>query len=121
MGAQGVAIRLLFRHDRVWDFFIAEAFAHDPDLWAEHVGDARFRGAYLRIAETWGPESAKKVRDLLSLSAADSGDHSTSDDFIKRLENRLRDKKRRGGAALRRSLIKSPDLAQTRGGSLPEL
>ena len=44
-GAQGVVDRLLFRHERVWDFFIAAAFAHDPDLWAEHVGDARFRGA----------------------------------------------------------------------------
>ena len=98
MGAQGVVDRLLFRHDRVWDFFIAAAFAQDPDLWAEHVGDARFRGAYLRIAETWDPESAKKVRDQLSLSAADSGDHSTSDEFIKRLEKRLRSKR---GATVR--------------------
>jgi hypothetical protein len=92
-GAQGVLDRLLFRHDRVWDFFIAAAFAQDPDLWAEHVGDARFRGAYLRIAETWDPEGAKKVRDLLNVTAADSGDHSTSDEFIKLLEKRLRAKK----------------------------
>jgi hypothetical protein len=97
-GAQGVVDRVLFRHDRVWDFFIAAAFAQDPDLWAEHVGDTRFRGAYLRIAETWDPEAAKKVRDLLNVAAADSGDHSTSDEFIKRLQKRLRteprDKKR---------------------------
>jgi hypothetical protein len=92
--AQGVVDRPLFRHDRVWDFFIAAAFAQDPDLWAEHVRDARFRGAYLRIAETWDPEDAKKVRDLLNVAAADSGDHSTSDEFIKRLEKRLRAKKR---------------------------
>lgn len=92
-GAQGVTDRILFRHDRVWDFFIAAAFSHDPDLWAEHVGDARFRGAYLRIAETWDPESARKVRDQLNIAAADSGDHSTSDEFIKRLEKRLRAKK----------------------------
>ncbi len=91
-GAQGVTDRILFRHDRVWDFFIAAGFSHDPDLWAEHVGDARFRGAYLRIAETWDPESAKKVRDQLNIAAADSGDHSTSDEFIKRLEKRLRSK-----------------------------
>jgi hypothetical protein len=49
---------------------------------------------YLRIAETWDPEDAKKVRDLLNVAAADSGDHSTSDEFIKRLEKRLRAKKR---------------------------
>jgi len=60
-GTQGVVDRLLFRHDRVWDFFVAAVFAVYPDLWAEHVGDARFRGAYLRIAETWDPEGAKKA------------------------------------------------------------
>jgi len=92
--AQGVTDRILFRHDRVWDFFIAAAFSDDPDLWAEHVGDARFRGAHLRIAETWDLESAKKVRDQLNIAAADSGDHSTSDEFIQRLEKRLQAKKR---------------------------
>jgi hypothetical protein len=92
-GAQSVVDRLLFRHDRVWDFFIAAAFALDPDLWAEHVGDARFRGAYLRIAETWDHDSAKRVRDQLNVAAAHSGDHSTSDEFIKRLEKRVRAKK----------------------------
>ena len=97
-GAQGVVDRLLFRHDRVWDFFIAAAFLDDLDIWAEHVGDPRFRGAYLRIAETWDPESAKKVRDQLNIAAAHSGDHSTSDEFIKRLERRLRSKK---GATVR--------------------
>jgi HEAT repeat protein len=101
-GAQGVVDRLLFRHDRVWDFFIAAVFADDPDLWAAHVNDARFRGAYLRIAETWDPESAKKVRDHLNVSAAESGDHSTSDEFIKRLEKRLRAKKARPARAVAR-------------------
>jgi hypothetical protein len=99
-GSEGLVDRLLFRHDRVWDFFIAKAFEGDLDLWAEHVGDARFRGAYLRIAETWDPESAKKVRDQLNLAAADSGDHSTSDEFIKRLEKRLRAKKAAEAEAL---------------------
>jgi hypothetical protein len=59
-GAQGVVDRLLFRHDRVWDFFLAAAFAKDPNLWEEHVGDARFRGAYLRIAETWDPKGRQE-------------------------------------------------------------
>jgi hypothetical protein len=62
--AQGVVDRPLFRHDRVWDFFKAATFAQDPDFRAEHVRDPRFRGAYLRIAETWDPEGARKVRDL---------------------------------------------------------
>jgi hypothetical protein len=62
--AQGVVDRPLFRHDRVWDFFKAATFAQDPDFRAEHVRDPRFRGAYLRIAETRDQEGAKKVRDL---------------------------------------------------------
>ena|SRR5271166_973669 len=92
-GAQGVDDLLLFRHDRVWDFFIAAAFAKDWDLLKEHVGDARFRGAFLRIAGTWDPERAKEVRDVLNDSAADSGDHSTSDEVIKLLKKRPRAKK----------------------------
>jgi hypothetical protein len=89
-GATGFVDRILFRHDRVWDFFMAAAFSDDPALWEEHVADPRFRGVYLRIAETWDAESAKQVRELLNLAAAETGDHSTNDEFIKRLEQRLR-------------------------------
>jgi FtsH Extracellular len=95
-GPEGIEERIQFRHDRVWDFFIAAAFRYDPDLWAKHLGDPRFRGAYLRIAETWEPEAAAKVRDQLSLTAAESGDHTTSDEFIKRLEARRRSRERGG-------------------------
>jgi len=40
--------------------------------------------------ETWEPEAAAKIRDQLALAAAESGDHTTSDEFIKRLEARRR-------------------------------
>jgi hypothetical protein len=93
-GATGVTERIQFRHDRVWDFFIAAAFSSDPELWAEHIKDARFRGAYLRIAETWELADATKVRDKLIVDAAESGDHTTSDEFVKRLEPRRRTRKR---------------------------
>ena len=88
-----MAERIQFRHDRVWDFFIAAAFLGDPDLWAGHLADPRFRGAYLRIAETWVPEAAAKVRDRLVVTAAERGDHTVSDEFIKRLEARRRSRK----------------------------
>jgi hypothetical protein len=65
--------RIQFRHDRVWDFFLAAAFLDDPDLWAEHLDDPRFRGVYLRIAETWPPGAAAKVRDRLAVTAAKTG------------------------------------------------
>jgi hypothetical protein len=92
-GATGPLDRVQFRHDRVWDFFIAAAFRADPDLWAVHIKDPRFRGAYLRIAETWDTAHATLVRNKLIVSAAVSGDHTTSDEFIKRLEPRRHAKK----------------------------
>jgi hypothetical protein len=93
-GTTGIMERIQFRHDRVWDFFIAAAFSSDPDLWAAHIKDPRFRGAYLRIAETWEPAHAAQVRDRLVVHAAESGDHTTSDAFVKRLETRRPAKKR---------------------------
>ena len=87
-GPTGVEERIQFRHDRVWDFFIAAAFLDNLDLAADYVADPRFRGAYLRIAETWEPGAAAKVGDQLVLSAAERGDHATSDEFVKRLRSR---------------------------------
>ena len=93
-GAQGVVDRLLFRHDRVWDFFIAAAFPRSGSL-----GGACRRRAFPRglpaHRRDLGPRERQEGRDQLNLSAADSGDHSTSDEFIKRLEKRLRTKKGR--------------------------
>ena len=91
--------RIQFRHDRVWDFFIAAAFQEDPDLWEEHLADPRFRGAYLRIAETWDPEAAKLVRDALVANAAEHKDHTTSDEFVKRLETRRAKADRKANAS----------------------
>src|SRR6266498_4555479 len=94
-GSAGTDERIQFRHDRVWDFFIAAAFAVDAALMEEHVADPRFRGAYLRIAETWEPSAAVRVREHLIVVAAEDGDHTTSDEFIKRLEARRRAKTHR--------------------------
>jgi hypothetical protein len=69
-GVKGEEQRTQFRHDRVWDFFMAAAFLADPDLWQKYLDDARFRGVYLRIAETWDVDDAKRVRDRLVMAAA---------------------------------------------------
>jgi|GEM_PF-2762784 len=87
-GADKMVDRVQFRHDRVWDFFIAAAFSADPELWEKHIEDPRFRGAYLRIADTWEPAHAALVREKLIVKAAERGDHTTSDEFIRRLEKR---------------------------------
>jgi len=94
----GTEERIQFRHERVWDFFIAAAFAADPELMLEHLADPRFRGSYLRIAETWEPDAATRVREQLVVVAAERGDHTTSDEFIRRLEARRRARRRRDPA-----------------------
>ncbi|MFC6739818.1 HEAT repeat domain-containing protein [Methylobacterium tardum] len=93
-GVAGIEERIQFRHDRVWDFFISAAFRCDLDSAEAHLADPRFRGAYLRIAETWPINHAALIRDRLSLIAAHRGDHATSDEFIKRLEARRRSRRR---------------------------
>lgn len=77
--------RNVFRHERVWDFFIAAAFKVDHSLMEASLGDARFRGVYLRIADTWPPEHAKVVRDRLVEIAAQTNDNTTSNEFVRRL------------------------------------
>jgi hypothetical protein len=72
------------------DFFIAAPFNADPELWEEYIEDTRFRGACLRIAETWEPRHADLVRERLIVNVADKGDHTTSDEFVRRLEKRRR-------------------------------
>lgn len=81
--------REMFRHERVWDFFVAKAFEVDAEMRDKYLDDPRFRGAYLRIAETWPPDRAKVVRDLLVNNAASSNDNITSNEFVRRLQMRL--------------------------------
>lgn len=81
--------RVIFRHDRIWDFFMAAAFEADADLVEAHLGDPRFRGVYLRIAETWPPEKAMVVRDALVQVAAERNEHAVSDAVVMRLKARL--------------------------------
>ena len=82
--------RLLFRHDRVWDFFLAAAFDDDPDL----VGAARGRSALPRRAvanprRVGLPKKAKELADVLAVIGAETGDHTTSDEYLLRLKPRL--------------------------------
>jgi hypothetical protein len=80
--------RNVFRHDRVWDFFLSAAFEHDRTLWERYGSDPRFRGAVLRIAERWDPEKARELQDSLAEFGADTGDHTTGDDVLRVLRAR---------------------------------
>ncbi len=95
-----------FRHDKIQEFFIAQTFLADGNLRVlEHLGDPRFRGVYFLMAYLLPPEKARELRDLLVEYAAETRDHTVSDDFVKLLKARegadkARASSQRGGASV---------------------
>jgi hypothetical protein len=79
---------LIFRHDRVVDFFMYIAFAADDQLQIKYMEDAKFRGVFLLFAQTADLEVARRLRDFIVSRAAHSLDHSLSDEFVRRLNSR---------------------------------
>jgi DNA replicative helicase MCM subunit Mcm2 (Cdc46/Mcm family) len=77
-----------FRHDTVMDYFMYIAFADDDDLQTKYMDDPRFRGVYLLFAERALLERAQLLRDLLVTRAAETGDHTLSDEYVRRLNAR---------------------------------
>jgi hypothetical protein len=77
-----------FRHDTVMDYFMYMAFADDDTLQAEYMDDPRFRGVYLLFAEKAPLQRARLLRDLLVTRAAETGDHTLSDEYVRRLNTR---------------------------------
>jgi hypothetical protein len=83
-----VETRWFFRHDKIQDFFLSEAFMDSPERQNEHMGDARFRGVYLYLARRLSMEKALNLRHQLTEYAADHADHSVSDAYIQMLRTR---------------------------------
>ncbi|WP_152622632.1 HEAT repeat domain-containing protein, partial [Archangium violaceum] len=80
-----------FRHDKLWDFFIAQTFlGKDNERILEHQDDPRFRGVYFLLAKLLEPEVALEVQDHLVEHAAETRDHTVSDEFVTRLQDRWR-------------------------------
>ncbi len=78
-----------FRHDKIQEFFIAQTFLGAANLRViEHMGDPRFRGVYFLMASLLPPEKARELRELLVDYAAETRDHTVSDDFVKLLKSR---------------------------------
>jgi len=75
-----------FRHEKVADFFVAQAFLQaTDDRQTQHFADSRFRGVYLLLA-TLLPEPQKMaLREQLIQYAARHNDHLLSDAFIRRV------------------------------------
>jgi hypothetical protein len=86
-----------FRHDKIAEFFIAQTFLSENETAKQrieqHISDPRFRGVYFLLATTMPDEAAAELREYLIQYAAESKDHSVSDEFV------LRFGSRRSGAA----------------------
>ncbi|WP_257459670.1 HEAT repeat domain-containing protein [Archangium lipolyticum] len=80
-----------FRHDKLQDFFIAQTFLGPGNARIiEHVDDPRFRGVYFLLAKLLPPEKARELQDQLVARAAETHDHTVSDEFVKLVEARRR-------------------------------
>ncbi|HCK81122.1 MAG TPA: PBS lyase [Candidatus Competibacteraceae bacterium] len=78
-----------FRHDKITDFFIVQAFlGPENDKPEQHLGDARFRGVYLQLARLLPLNDARALERRLIDYAADTQDHTVSDAFIQLLRAR---------------------------------
>ena len=78
-----------FRHDKIWEFFILQAFlGEDNDRPRKHKQDSRFRGVYFLLVNLLPLEDAEMLREELIQYAADSGDHTVSDRFVQLLRTR---------------------------------
>jgi hypothetical protein len=78
-------VGLLFRYDKVMDFFMQIAFAKDEKLQLQHMDDPKYRGVYLLFAQTADVETARRLRDMIVHRAANTRDHTLSDEFVRRL------------------------------------
>jgi hypothetical protein len=77
-----------FRHDKIAEFFILQALLNQPERQKQHLSDARFRGVYFMLANLLSLEDALALRELLIQYAADTKDHTISDEVIQLLRER---------------------------------
>lgn len=88
-GAADASPRWTFRHDKIMDFFLVQAFLGvGNERPQQHLGDARFRGAYLQLANILPVDAAEALERMLIDYAADTKDHTVSDDFVQLLRVR---------------------------------
>lgn len=85
--------RWYFRHDKIMDFFLVQEFMDREELWENHLDDPRFRGVYFLLAYKLDYHTAMLLRERLIQHAADSKDHSLSDNFVQILRSRKKPKK----------------------------
>ena len=79
----------VFRHDKIRDYFLIQAFFHDLDKRIQdHIDDSRFRGVYLMLASRLPVTQARELKDVLVERAAETKDHHLSDAVVEVLKTR---------------------------------
>jgi HEAT repeat protein len=77
-----------FRHDKIMEFFVVQTFLKNGDRPSEHMGESRFRGTYFLLADLMPLDAAIALQQELVEYAADTKDHSVSDNFIQLVRSR---------------------------------
>ena len=81
-----------FRHDKLWEFFIAQTFlSSKPDAEQrrkDHMGDPRFRGVYLLLGSAMPIAEAISLMDEFVLYGANNDDHTVSDPLVQIVSSR---------------------------------
>jgi len=78
-----------FRHEKNRVYYVVQKFLNDTDKQKDHLGDTRYDGVYLLLAQLQPVEEAMKLERLLISYAAHTGNHTVSDSFVKILERRI--------------------------------
>lgn len=82
------AIQWFFRHEKIADYFVAQAFFQATDeRQTQHLADSRFRGVYLLLASLLPEPQKMALREQLIQYAAKNNDHILSDAFIQRVSS----------------------------------
>jgi hypothetical protein len=73
-----------FRHERISDWFVMQTFLGDANPRpAQHLDDDRFRGIYFLLATKMPQDAAARLREQVVEHAAETRDHTVSDDFVR--------------------------------------
>ncbi len=81
-------IEWFFRHDKIQDFFLLQAFTNKSERQILHLGDPKFRGVYFLLALKLPFDDAQLLREQIIQYGADHNDNTVSNEFIKLLRSR---------------------------------
>jgi hypothetical protein len=78
----------VFRHDKIRDYFLMQAFLASDERITKHIDDPRFRGVYLILASQLPLDQARELKETLVERAAETKDHHLSDSVVQILKAR---------------------------------